>query len=122
MQETFGMPEMSGGPEMLFISGFMIVAGAVLVIMYNTELLLRLDPAGRGRLAAFRAGVAHGHRLSAVEPLPHRDDHRHLRHRHVQRDFHGDHVQSQRPHPDRHGTVYRRIRLAGELEQQQPGR
>ena len=42
MQETFGVPEMSGGPEMLFISGFMIVAGAVLVIMYNTELLLRL--------------------------------------------------------------------------------
>ena len=42
VQETFGVPEMSGGPEMLFIAGFMIVAGAVLVIMYNTELLLRL--------------------------------------------------------------------------------
>ncbi len=33
---------MSSGPEMLFISGIMIVAGAVLVIMYNTDLLLRL--------------------------------------------------------------------------------
>jgi putative ABC transport system permease protein len=42
MQETFGIPEMSGGPEMLFIAGFMIVTGAVLVIMYNTELLLNL--------------------------------------------------------------------------------
>jgi hypothetical protein len=42
VQETFGVPEMQAGPEMLFISGFMIVAGAVLVIMYNTELLLRL--------------------------------------------------------------------------------
>jgi putative ABC transport system permease protein len=42
VQETFGVPEMSGGPEMLFIAGFMIVAGAVLVIMYNTELLLNL--------------------------------------------------------------------------------
>jgi putative ABC transport system permease protein len=42
MQETFGIPEMSGGPEMLFIAGFMIVAGAVLVIMYNTEMLLSL--------------------------------------------------------------------------------
>jgi putative ABC transport system permease protein len=42
MQETFGVPEMSGGPEMLFIAGIMIVGGAVLVIMYNTELLLSL--------------------------------------------------------------------------------
>jgi putative ABC transport system permease protein len=42
VQETFGVPEMSGGPEMLFIAGFMIVTGAVLVIMYNTELLLNL--------------------------------------------------------------------------------
>jgi putative ABC transport system permease protein len=42
VQETFGVPEMAGGAEMLFIAGFMIVAGAVLVIMYNTELLLRL--------------------------------------------------------------------------------
>ncbi|HVN54154.1 MAG TPA: FtsX-like permease family protein [Anaerolineaceae bacterium] len=42
MQETFGIPDMSGGPEMLFISGILLVAGAVLVIMYNTDLLLRL--------------------------------------------------------------------------------
>jgi putative ABC transport system permease protein len=41
-QKTFGLPEMSGGPEMLFISGILIVGGAVLVIMFNTELLLRL--------------------------------------------------------------------------------
>ena len=53
------------------------------------------DPAGPGRLAAFCPGAAHGHRLSAVEPLPHRDDDRHLRRRHVQRDFHGDAVQSE---------------------------
>jgi putative ABC transport system permease protein len=42
VQEYFGVPEMSMGPEMLFISGILIVSGAVLVIMYNTELLLRL--------------------------------------------------------------------------------
>jgi putative ABC transport system permease protein len=42
LQDTFGIPDMSGGPEMLFIAGILIVAGAVLVIMYNTELLLRL--------------------------------------------------------------------------------
>jgi putative ABC transport system permease protein len=42
MQDTFGVPDMSGGPEMLFIAGFLLVAGAVLVIMYNTDLLLRL--------------------------------------------------------------------------------
>ncbi|MBN1147658.1 MAG: ABC transporter permease [Anaerolineales bacterium] len=42
LEDVFGVPEMSGGPEMLFISGILIVAGAVLVIMYNTELLLRL--------------------------------------------------------------------------------
>jgi len=43
IQKFFGVPDMSeSGPEMLFISGIMIVSGAVLVIMYNTDLLLRL--------------------------------------------------------------------------------
>jgi putative ABC transport system permease protein len=42
LQDNFAVPEMSYGPEMLFISGVLIVAGAVLVIMYNTDLLLRL--------------------------------------------------------------------------------
>jgi putative ABC transport system permease protein len=42
LEEQFGIPEMSAGPEMLFISGILLVAGAVLVIMYNTDLLLRL--------------------------------------------------------------------------------
>jgi putative ABC transport system permease protein len=42
LEGRLGISEMSMGPEMLFISGIMIVGGAVLVIMYNTELLLRL--------------------------------------------------------------------------------
>jgi uncharacterized membrane protein YkgB len=42
LQDFFGIPDMSGGAEMLFISGILLVAGAVLVIMYNTDLLLRL--------------------------------------------------------------------------------
>jgi putative ABC transport system permease protein len=42
-QEWLGMPQdLSSGPEMLFISGIMLVAGAVTVIMFNTDLLLRL--------------------------------------------------------------------------------
>jgi putative ABC transport system permease protein len=41
-QEAFGVPDLSSGPEMLFISGLLLVSGAVLVIMYNTDLLLRL--------------------------------------------------------------------------------
>lgn len=48
-QRTFGIPEMSGGPEMLFIAGVLIVGGAVLVIMYNTEVLLRLILLAAGR-------------------------------------------------------------------------
>jgi putative ABC transport system permease protein len=42
LQDYFGVPEMAGGPEMLFIAGVLLVAGAVLVIMYNADLLLRL--------------------------------------------------------------------------------
>jgi putative ABC transport system permease protein len=42
LQDNFGIPDLSSGPEMLFISGIMLVSGAVLVIMYNTDLLLRL--------------------------------------------------------------------------------
>jgi putative ABC transport system permease protein len=42
LQDKFGIPDMSSGPEMLFIAGVLIVTGAVLVIMFNTDLLLRL--------------------------------------------------------------------------------
>jgi putative ABC transport system permease protein len=42
LQDLLGLPDMRSGPEMLFISGIMIVGGAVLVIMYNADLLLRL--------------------------------------------------------------------------------
>lgn len=42
LQDAFGIPDMSGGPEMLFISGVMIVTGAVLVVMFNADLLLRM--------------------------------------------------------------------------------
>ncbi len=42
IQDAFGIPDMTSGPEMLFISGIMIVTGAVLVVMYNADLLLRL--------------------------------------------------------------------------------
>lgn len=63
MQNAFGVPEMSAGPEMLFISGFLIVAGAVLVIMYNTDLLLRmilLAVGGSPRLApVLRMAIAY---------------------------------------------------------------
>jgi putative ABC transport system permease protein len=41
-QDRFGVPDLSGGPELLFISGILLVSGAVLVIMFNTDLLLRL--------------------------------------------------------------------------------
>jgi len=42
LEEKIGVPEMTGGAEMLFIAGIMLVAGAVLVVMYNADLLLRL--------------------------------------------------------------------------------
>jgi putative ABC transport system permease protein len=42
IERALGVPELSFGPEMLFISGILLVSGAVLVIMYNTDLLLRL--------------------------------------------------------------------------------
>jgi len=41
LQDNFGVPDLSGGPEMLFIAGILLVSGAVLVIMFNTDLLLR---------------------------------------------------------------------------------
>ena len=40
-QDLLGIPDMSSGAEMLFISGVMIVSGAVLLVMFNTDLLLR---------------------------------------------------------------------------------
>jgi putative ABC transport system permease protein len=40
LEERFGIPDMNSGPEMLFISGVLLVAGAVLMLMYNTDLLL----------------------------------------------------------------------------------
>jgi putative ABC transport system permease protein len=40
--EVFGVKDLKSGPEMLFIAGFMMVVGAVMVVMYNTDLLLRV--------------------------------------------------------------------------------
>jgi putative ABC transport system permease protein len=53
LREKLGVPEMSGGAEMLFIAGILIVSGAVLVIMYNTDLLLRLILLVLGRSPRF---------------------------------------------------------------------
>lgn len=39
--EVIGVQDLKAGPEMLFIAGFMMVIGAVMVVMYNTDLLLR---------------------------------------------------------------------------------
>jgi putative ABC transport system permease protein len=68
MRETFRIPEMSSGPEMLFIAGFMIVAGAVLVIMYNTELLLNLIMLVVGRSPRFAPVL----RMAIAYPLSNR--------------------------------------------------
>ncbi|MBI3762303.1 MAG: FtsX-like permease family protein, partial [Chloroflexi bacterium] len=40
LERRLGVPEMTTGPEMFFISGTLLVAGTVMVVMYNTDLLL----------------------------------------------------------------------------------
>jgi putative ABC transport system permease protein len=59
---------MSGGPEMLFIAGILLVAGAVLVIMYNTDLLLRLILLILGRSPRFAPVL----RMAIAYPLSNR--------------------------------------------------
>ena len=68
LQEKFGIPDMSGGPEMLFIAGILLVSGAVLVIMYNTDLLLRLILLVLGRSAR----IAPVLRMAIAYPLSNR--------------------------------------------------
>lgn len=61
--ESLGVEDLSTGPEMLFISGFMLVVGAVMVVMYNTDLLLRaillLLGGGRRLAPVLRMAVAY---------------------------------------------------------------
>jgi putative ABC transport system permease protein len=59
---------MTSGPEMLFIAGILIVAGAVLVIMYNTDLLLRLILLVLGRSPRFAPVL----RMAIAYPLSNR--------------------------------------------------
>ena len=63
LEERLGVPELSSGSEMLFISGILLVIGAVQVIMYNTDLLLRLILLILGRslriAAVLRMGIAY---------------------------------------------------------------
>jgi putative ABC transport system permease protein len=40
--ESIGVKDLKSGPEMLFIAGFMMVVGAVMVVMYNTDLVLKV--------------------------------------------------------------------------------
>jgi putative ABC transport system permease protein len=68
LQEQFGIPDLSSGPEMLFISGIMLVSGAVLVIMYNTDLLLRLILLILGRSPRFAPVL----RMAIAYPLSNR--------------------------------------------------
>ena len=68
LQELLGVPDMSGGPEMLFISGILLVSGAVLVIMYNTDLLLRLILLIMGRSPRFAPVL----RMAIAYPLSNR--------------------------------------------------
>jgi putative ABC transport system permease protein len=68
LKDAFGVPDLSGGPEMLFISGILIVAGAVLVIMFNTDLLLRLILLTLGRSPRFAPVL----RMAIAYPLSNR--------------------------------------------------
>jgi putative ABC transport system permease protein len=68
LKDAFKLPEMSSGPEMLFISGILIVSGAVLVIMYNTDLLLRLILLILGRAPRFAPVL----RMAVAYPLSNR--------------------------------------------------
>jgi len=68
LQDIFGVPEMSGGPEILFIAGILLVSGAVLVIMFNTDLLLRLILLVLGRSPRFAPVL----RMAIAYPLSNR--------------------------------------------------
>jgi len=68
LQERLGVPDLSSGPEMLFISGILLVSGAVLVIMFNTDLLLRLILLILGRAPRFAPVL----RMSIAYPLSNR--------------------------------------------------
>jgi putative ABC transport system permease protein len=67
-ENQLGVPEMSGGPEMLFISGIMLVTGAVLVIMFNTDLILRFILLILGRSPRFAPVL----RMAIAYPLSNR--------------------------------------------------
>jgi putative ABC transport system permease protein len=68
LEDKLGVPELSGGAEMLFISGILIVSGAVLVVMYNTDLLLRLILLILGRSPRFAPVL----RMAIAYPLSNR--------------------------------------------------
>jgi putative ABC transport system permease protein len=68
LQERLGVPELSSGPEMLFISGILLVSGAVLVVMFNTDLLLRLILLILGRSPRFAPVL----RMAIAYPLSNR--------------------------------------------------
>ena len=68
LQDLFGLPDLNSGPEMLFISGILLVSGAVLVIMYNTDLLLRLILLILGRSRRFAPVL----RMAIAYPLSNR--------------------------------------------------
>jgi putative ABC transport system permease protein len=61
--EPLGVKNLKTGPEMLFISGILLVAGAVMVVMYNTELLLqiilRLSGGARRLAPVLRMSIAY---------------------------------------------------------------
>ncbi|HLE29660.1 MAG TPA: FtsX-like permease family protein, partial [Anaerolineales bacterium] len=61
--DAFGIKDLTTGPEMFFISGMLLVAGAVMVVMYNADLLLwailRLLGGARHLAPVLRMAVAY---------------------------------------------------------------
>jgi putative ABC transport system permease protein len=57
------LPEMSGGPELFFVSGICMVAAATIVIVQNTDILLagltRLGGLFKGKLPSIRTAIAY---------------------------------------------------------------
>lgn len=68
LEDALGVPELNYGAEMLFISGILMVTGAVLVVMYNTDVLLRLVLLLLGRWPRFTPVL----RMAVAYPLSNR--------------------------------------------------
>ena len=114
--------DLSGGPEMFFVSGISMVGAGVWTVMYNSDLLLRGLALATGGFGKLEAGNGHRRGLPHELQVPYRSDAGHVCPSYLHADRHVYPYRCVRAGWHRHRGSFRRLGYRGVSQSQYPHR